>query len=179
MHLITDRLIIRGYERKDAAGLYELLAHPPVHCFIKEKLGSLEEAEREVEQRENEGEHFAVCLVGTDLMIGDLFAIKEEPDTYCVGWNFNLKYGKNGYASEAAKSLFSYLFHSDARRIYAYAEDDNIPSQKLCERLGMRREGFFIEFISFINNQDGTPHYENTYQYAVLKREWLEQQILA
>ena len=112
-------------------------------------------------------------------MIGDLFAIKEDPDTYCVGWNFNLKYGKTGYASEAAKALFSYLFHSDARRIYAYAEDDNLPSQKLCERLGMRREGLFIEFISFINNQDGTPHYENTYQYAILKREWLEQQILA
>ena len=60
MHLITDRLIIRGYEKKDAAELYELLEHPPVHCFIKEKLGSLEEAEKEVEQRRKEGEHFAV-----------------------------------------------------------------------------------------------------------------------
>jgi len=72
-------------------------------------------------------------------MIGDLFAVKEGPDTYSVGWNFNLKYGKNGYASEAAKAFIASLFHADARRIYACAEDDNIPSQKLCERLGMRR----------------------------------------
>jgi len=36
----------------------------------------------------------------------------------------------------------------------------------------MRREGLFVEFISFINNPDGTPLYENTYQYAVLKKEW-------
>lgn len=25
-----------------------------------------------------------------------------------------------------------------------------------------------------INNPDGTPHYENTVQYAILKREWME-----
>lgn len=174
MHLKTDRLIIRNYEKKDAAGLYEFLAHPPVHCFLNEKLDSLEEAEKEVERRVQEGGHFAVCLSDTDAIIGEVFAIKEEPDTYSVGWNFNLKYGKNGYASEAAKALFAHLFNNDARRIYAYTEDDNISSQKLCKRLGMRKEGLFIEFISFTNNQDGTPHYENTYQYAILKREWLE-----
>ena len=53
-----------------------------------------------------------------------------------------------------------------------FTEDYNIPSQHLCERLGMRREGLFMEFVSFINNPDGTPHYENTVQYAILKKEW-------
>lgn len=174
MHLKTDRLIIRDFEKKDAVGLYELLAHPPVHCFVSQTLNSLDEAEKEVEQRVREGNHFAVCLCDTDLMIGELFAIKKEPDTYNVGWNLNLKYGKQGYAFEAAKALIQHLFNKDARRIYAYVEDDNIPSQKLCEKLGMRKEGLFMEFISFINNQDGTPHYENTYQYAILKKEWME-----
>ena len=51
-------------------------------------------------------------------------------------------------------------------------EDDNLRSQKLCERLGMRREGLFMEFISFVSNADGTPKYENTYLYALLKKEW-------
>ena len=36
----------------------------------------------------------------------------------------------------------------------------------------MRQEGLFKEFISFVKNPDGTPHYENTYQYAILKKEW-------
>ena len=40
------------------------------------------------------------------------------------------------------------------------------------EKLGMRQEGLFKEFISFVKNPDGTPHYENTYQYAILKKEW-------
>ncbi len=59
-----------------------------------------------------------------------------------------------------------------ARRIYAYTEDNNTASQHLCEKLGMRQEGLFKEFISFVKNPDGTPHYENTYQYAVLSKEW-------
>ena len=54
----------------------------------------------------------------------------------------------------------------------SYTEDTNLPSQQLCERLGMRREGLFMEFVSFINNPDGTPLYENTMQYAILKKEW-------
>ena len=54
----------------------------------------------------------------------------------------------------------------------SYTEDDNLSSQHLCQKLGMRREGLFLEFISFVNNPDGTPRYENTVQYAILKKEW-------
>ena len=35
----------------------------------------------------------------------------------------------------------------------------------------MRHEGCFKEFISFVNNPDGTPKYEDTCVYAVLKKE--------
>ena len=59
----------------------------------------------------------------------------------------------------------NYLFYEKgARRIYAYTEDYNVSSQKLCEKLGMRREGMFKEFITFINDEDGNPIYENTIQ---------------
>ena len=68
------------------------------------------------------------------------------------------------------------LLQKGARRIYAYTEDYNLASQHLCEKLGMRREGVFLEFISFVNNPDGTPRYENTVQYAILKKEWDRQQ---
>ena len=51
-------------------------------------------------------------------------------------------------------------------------ETTRLFGEKLCERLGMRREGLFKEFISFVNNADGTPRYENTCLYAQLKKEW-------
>ena len=41
----------------------------------------------------------------------------------------------------------------------------------------MRQEGLFKEFISFVKNPDGTPHYENTYQYAILRLEMIMEQL--
>lgn len=84
-------------------------------------------------------------------------------------------YHRKGYAYESAKAYLDYLLNMHARCIYAYVEDYNISSQRLCKKLGMRQEGLFKEFISFINNPDGTPLYENTMQFAILKKEWNKQ----
>ena len=42
----------------------------------------------------------------------------------------------------------------------------------LSKKLGMRQEGLFQEFVSFVNDADGNPIYENTMQWAILKKEW-------
>ena len=76
------------------------------------------------------------------------------------------------YFAITLKDSGKMISQKGARRIYAYTEDYNLASQHLCEKLGMRREGLFLEFISFVNNPDGTPRYENTVQYAILKKEW-------
>ncbi len=31
-----------------------------------------------------------------------------------------------------------------------------------------------MEFVSFVNDENGEPIYENTMQYAILKKEWIE-----
>ena len=74
---------------------------------------------------------------------------------------------------EAAQAYYDYLFNTlNARRIYLYTEDYNLACQKLSERLGMRKEGLFMEFVSFVKEEAGNPIYENTCQYAILKKEW-------
>lgn len=172
----TDRLIIRNFRETDAPGMLEYLANPRVNCFLSERLSTLEEALATATTKSQDDSHLAVCLKDTGAIIGELFCMKEEPDTYSVGWHFNPAYEGVGYASESARALLRYLFlEQEARRIYAYVEDDNTRSQKLVEKLGMRREGCFMEFISFTKNEDGTPKYENTQQFAILKREWLGQ----
>ena len=171
--LETERLVLRPFEAKDAAGLYELLSHPRVHCFSSDRLDSMEAAVADIARRNAGPVQLAVCLKEDNGMIGLMFAAMDEPDTYGVGWHLNTNHEGKGYASEAARAFFRFLYMSKgARRIYAYVEDDNYRSQKLCERLGMRREGLFKEFISFVNNADGTPRYENTCLYAQLKKEW-------
>ena len=89
----------------------------------------------------------------------------------------NAAYRGRGYAYEAARAFFDYLFgRKGVRRIFAYTEDYNVRSQHLCEKLGMRREGLFLEFVSFVTDAGGNPVYENTLQYAILKQEWTEKQ---
>ena len=36
----------------------------------------------------------------------------------------------------------------------------------------MRKEGRFMEVVSFVNDADGNPIYENTMQWSILKKEW-------
>ena len=182
MMIETDRLILRPFAESDAADAYEYLKAPMVNCFACMKLNSVEEARTEMQKRaEDTGFYFAIVLKETRKVIGEITAHPQATapdedavqDTFSPCWMLNKEYHGKGYAYEAAKAFFDYLFHEKgARRIYAYTEDYNYSSQHLCEKLGMRREGLFMEFVSFVNNPDGTPLYENTMQYAILKREW-------
>lgn len=169
----TPRLILRTFEERDASGLLEYLSKPITNCFASDTTTTIENALAKIHKRQNDNDCIAVCLKDSDQLIGEIFFIKEEPDTYSIRWNFNEKFHGKGYANESAYTFINYLFNQlDTRQIYAYVEDYNTASQKLCERLGFRKEGHFIEFISFIKNPDGSPKYENTMQYAILKKEW-------
>jgi [ribosomal protein S5]-alanine N-acetyltransferase len=176
--LETPRLILRDFTERDASGLLDYLSQPQPSCFASDQIHTLEEALAKIHQRQQSQDYVAVCLRDTDQLIGEIFFMREEPDTYSVGWNFNPRFQGKGYAKESTEAWINFLFEQcDARRIYAYVEDDNLASQKLCERLGFRKEGLFLEFISFVNHADGTPKYENTLQYAVLKKEWKLKQV--
>lgn len=173
----THRLVLRHFRKEDAADLFAYLHRPSVPCFLSLKLEDMSAAETEAEKRSRSDEHIAVCLKDSNRLIGDLFAVPDKtPDTFSVGWNFNVNFGGSGLASEATRALFDHLFAvKQARRLYAYVEDDNIASRRLCERLGMRREGLFKELISFEKDADGAPIFVNTMQYAILKKEWITQ----
>lgn len=184
MIIETERLILRPFNENDAEDVYEYLKEPAVNCFACMKLNSVDEVKEEMKNRLSETEYyFAITLKDSGKVIGEIEAYPEagEPhadeksvrDIFSPCWMLNADYQRKGYAFEAAYAFFDYLFSKKgARRIYAYVEDYNLSSQNLCEKLGMRREGLFMEFVSFVNNPDGTPHYENTYQYAILKKEW-------
>ncbi|WP_444667278.1 GNAT family N-acetyltransferase [Cereibacter changlensis] len=169
----TERLRLRNFREGDAEALFAYLQSPVASCFLSLTLADMEAARAEAAQRSRDEAQIAVCLKATDQLIGDLFAHREEEDTVSVGWNFNPAFTGQGYALEAARALFAHLFEdAGVRRLYAYVEDHNLPSQRLCERLGMRREGLFLEYISFKTDSSGKPIYENTMQYALLRREW-------
>lgn len=170
----TGRLIIRQFCEADTEAYFLLRSTPQVHCFVPDKLNHLEEARREILIRKDQtdGSELAVCRKDTGCFIGTLFGLWAH-DTFSVCWNFLSDYCGKGYGYEAAEAYLNFLFYQkNARRIYAYVEESNLPSQHLCQKLGMRQEGLFREFISFVQNPDGSPLYENTMQFAILKKEW-------
>ena len=85
----TERLVLRPFEAKDAAGLFELLSHPRVRCFASDRLDSMEAAVADVARRSADPVQLAVCLKEQDEMIGLMFAAMDEPDTYGLGWHLN------------------------------------------------------------------------------------------
>ena len=179
----TERLLLRPFQESDAQDVFEYLKEPMVNCFACMKVSSLEEAQKAVRERAGDAElYFAIVLKENGKVIGEIDAMAESPapdeenailDTFSPCWMLHKEYHGMGYALEAATAFFEYLFtQKGARRIYAYTEDYNLSSQRLCEKLGMRREGLFLEFVSFISDENGNPVYENTIQYAILKKEW-------
>ncbi len=186
----TERLLLRPFRESDAADVLEYLSAPLPHCFAGLKLNSFDEARAEVAKRGEDTEYcFAILLKETGRVIGEIDAQPSDykppmlcsretalpsPDTFTPSIILNAAYHGGGYAYEAAYAFYDYLFmRKGARRIYVYVDDYNARSQHLCERLGLRREGLFREFVSFVSDADGAPVYENTIQYAVLKREWM------
>lgn len=180
----TNRLLLRPFQEGDEQDLFEYLNEPMVHCFVCMKVNTVVEAQKAVLERAKEPQlYFAIVEKVSGKVIGEIDAHPEtsrpdaaenmQMDTFSPCWMLNNNYQGKGYAYEAACAFFDYLFQEKgARRIYAYTEDYNRSSQHLCEKLGMRREGLHIEFVTFVNDEEGNPIYENTYQYAILKKEW-------
>ena len=147
----------------------------PINCFADMKLDSLEAAKAELVNRIGDAFYLPIVLKESGKVIGEIFGHPERTvpedktmDTSSPCWMLNQDYQGKGYAYEAAHADFGYLFREKGiRRIYAYTENRKVSSQRLCGKLGMRREGLFIEFVSFVSNPDGTPRYENTMQYRM------------
>lgn len=174
MELITERLLIRRFIETDAEAFYDYFSNPNVLKFEPFIPMTKEEAIEEVKWRMGDERFFAVCLKNGQL-IGNLYFSKGDFDTYEVGYVFNDKYWSKGYASESLKALLAHAFlNLNVRRIVAKCDPKNMPSWKLLERVGMRREGTLLQSVYFFKDEDGNPIWKDTYEYGLLATEYLE-----
>ncbi len=182
----TPRLVLRPFTHNDAADVEDYLGNIDVNCFLSMKISGRKEALKAARRRASSRDYyFAIADRETGKVAGEIFGEPEAedpemktPDTVSVCWMLGKGFRGKGYAYEAARAYIDYLFNEKGmRRVYAYTEDTNVSSRKLCERLGMRQEGLFREFVTFVNDAEGEPVYENTCQYAILKKEWNSKKI--
>lgn len=178
----TSRLILRPFNSADSDDLYEYLSKISINCFMEMKVQNKEDVKTVLAERMESSLYLAIQLKETGKVIGEIFSdaictneFGGVKDTYSTCWMINEKFQNKGYMTEAAKAYIDFLFNEcNARRVFAYTEDYNIGCQKVLEKLGFRQEGLYKEFVSFVNDVNGNPIYENTYEYAILKKEWIK-----
>ena len=84
IYIETERIIIRNFKQKDAEGLLEYLSNPRVNCFAGDRLCSEEAAWAYMQYSPKDMLRYAVSLEKDDFIIGDVFALRENEDTYNV-----------------------------------------------------------------------------------------------
>lgn len=102
-------------------------------------------------------------------LIGDCAfqVLAEEPLHARIGYTFSREFQRQGFATEAVGRLLDYLFGElHLRCVTATCDVENLPSIRLLERLGMRREAHPIEKVWF----KGAWSSEN--RYTLLHQDW-------
>lgn len=173
----TERLQIRYFNSGDAQDLFEYLSDEEVVKYEPYGVYPLEACREEAVNRAKNKSFLAVVLKDSGKLIGNLYFKKCHFETWELGYAFNKKYQKKGYATEAVLGLFQHAFLAgNVRRVVAMCNPENTNSWKLLERVGMIREGYFRENIYFRVNENNEPIWQDTYQYGILCKDYLNRE---
>ncbi|MEO9181560.1 MAG: GNAT family protein [Acidimicrobiales bacterium] len=174
--LRTERLNVRALNVDDFHRHFALFSNPDVVRYLYEEPLSRQQAQEHLKRRcvldlPNEGSwiNFGVEIADDGVLIGEL-GIANLGIThrhYEVGYVFDPAYSGHGYATEAtAMAVELAISGLGAHRVTARLDARNARSAGVLERLGMRREGRFVE------NEFVKGEWTDETAYAILEDEW-------
>jgi RimJ/RimL family protein N-acetyltransferase len=174
----TERLLIRRVTPDDDAAVWRYRQLPDVYDWITSAPADPEAFSAYFAERHRQAVTLAVEYDG--LVIGDLYLNVEDAWAQTevrdaahgvqaeIGWAFDPSYGRQGLATEAAAAVLRICFSGlGLRRVVANCFSDNIPSWRLMDRLGMRRESHAIS-----ESLHRSGRWLDGYGYALLADEW-------
>ncbi|MGD9143114.1 MAG: GNAT family N-acetyltransferase [Dehalococcoidia bacterium] len=175
--LTTERLIIRQFREDDYQDLYEYLSLNETYRFEPGEPVSPDEAKNICKDRAKGTEFWAATLKENEKLIGHVSFIRTEPEllfTWEIGFIFNPAFQNKGYATEASRALIDYAFSQlSAHRVVGFCSTENIPSWKVLEKCGMRREGMLRQNVFFHNDENGNPVWFDSYAYGIIAEDFL------
>jgi RimJ/RimL family protein N-acetyltransferase len=114
---------------------------------------------------------FAAILKNTNKLVGACSLARIRSDEAEIGWILHRDYWKQGYGTEMGKAVLKFGFEElPLRRVFAFCDNENIGSYWVMEKIGMRREGLYIEGRPAYKLSD--QKYSDELSYAILKDEW-------
>lgn len=153
MRLETARLILRPWEDRDREPLARIMSDPQVRRFYP-RLLTPEETSAEIDaartKAEAAGFHFQaaeakadgslVGLLGLGIIPEDMQAsIRRHPEVE-IGWVFAERFWGQGLAPEGAATWLDHAWTLGLPEVVAFTAAVNLPSQRVMEKLGMRRD---------------------------------------
>jgi RimJ/RimL family protein N-acetyltransferase len=173
----TERLALRPFRRGDVDAVYSYRSRPDVSEYLFDRPMTHEDCTEAVQTRagqiafSGEGDKILLAVERRDdaRLIGEVSLIwRSVPDLQAeVGYIFHPDAHGQGYASEAARALCAFGFEvMGLHRIYARCDARNGASERVMQRLGMRKEAHFREHMQVKGRWD------EELIYAVLEDEW-------
>jgi RimJ/RimL family protein N-acetyltransferase len=148
--LETERLVLRRQVIGDLDALWELYCDPEVTKYIPDAPKTREDAREELEwfmnghPRRPELGLWATILKENGRFIGRSGLLPwtiEGQDEVEVAYTIAREYWGRGLGTEAAKAILQYGFeHLGLARLICTIEPENIASQKVAEKIGMKLE---------------------------------------
>jgi RimJ/RimL family protein N-acetyltransferase len=176
--LTTDRLVLRPAQVEDLPALWRYRRLPEVARWLPSSPVDEAAFVARLGRPENLGPTLVAELDGR--VVGDLLlrvrdgwaqaevAADAERIEAEIGWAFAPEVRGRGLATEAVRRLLGACFTElGLRRVTAVCFADNVPSWRLMERVGMRREG---ASRADALHRDG--RWLDSYAYAMLREEW-------
>ncbi|MEM7116490.1 MAG: GNAT family protein [Chloroflexota bacterium] len=175
--LTTERLRLRGFCPDDIAPFAAYRSDPAVAKYQGwETPYSHEQAKEFVALMRKRtlgtaGQWYQIAIEhkADGQLLGDVavHTLAEDGKQAEIGFTLAREHQGQGVAREAVTAVFTHLFTQlEFHRLIAICDVENLPSQRLLERLGMRREAHYVENYWF----KGAWHSE--YLYAILHSEW-------
>lgn len=151
--LSTPRLMIREITVADVPRLYELYADSSITAYMEPLFESQEQEEEYTSQYIQNVYGFygygmwLITLKETGEVIGRAgLEYKEGFDGLELGFMLGAAYQHMGYAYEACEAILAYGKEELEQTAYrAVVHEDNLASQKLCDRLGFTKTGAWEE----------------------------------
>jgi len=172
VYIETNRLILREIEENDLQGIFELDSDPEVHRYLgKKPIKTMQESRAIIAYiRKQYEEHgigrWAIIDKRTNEFIGWAglkyeTQVRKDLPYYDLGYRLKRKFWGKGIATETALETLNHGFHTmNLEKIYAGAHVENIASNKVLQKVGLK----FIETFEY----DHAPH--NWYQ--IQKNDW-------
>ena len=167
MRLETERMVIRDFLPDDAADLQEIFGDAETMKNCEPAYDPEKTAKFLREFCIARRGAAAAVLKETSKVIGYILFNELEEGVYEIGWIFNRRYWRKGYAYESCRAVMEYGFaQRKAHKIFAEAID-GVKSTGLMKKLGMRLEG-----VQKQQTGDNFGGWADLYLYGILQSEW-------